>query len=114
MTLDLAVRSLGALLGGGLLLLTTIVLVRYLLEWSRTPGRAGLLPLHVFLVAASYDLMVLGFTLGIATRPASWRAAIIIPALALGLVAMFVMVTFQRRTYAHKRREAAKRASREE
>ena len=104
MTLDLALRGLGAFLGGGLALLTTVVLVRYFREWRRTPGRAGLLPLHVFLVAASYDLMVLGFTLGIATRPASWRAAIIIPALVLGLAAMFVMVTFHLRPQAPRGR----------
>jgi len=98
----LLLSCLTLFMGGGILALAAATMRRYYLRWRRTPGAPGLLYLHVLLVAGSYLLLITLMMAGAISgglQLADWRAAIRIPALALGLAAMFVLVNFQRKTY---------------
>ena len=95
-------------LGGGILLLVCLVVWRYWVDWQATPGRAGLLPLHVWMMAVSYALLTVTVMTAAFLNVVTWRAFIYVPALFLGLAGLFIMVHFQRRTYAHQRRSNAR------
>lgn len=97
-----------AILGASGLLagFTVMVAVRYAIIWSRLTAVQkytwkGLLPLHVWLVAMSYDLFLLSATVEVWTRMTlgagpSWRIVVLIPAYVLGVVSMLAIA--RRRT----------------
>ncbi len=91
--------------------MTTLVLLAYFVEWARTPGRRGLVPLHIWLIALSYDLLIalviFGGVFGRTTLDDD-RAWIRIPALVFGLAGMFVLANFQINSYSYLRREHAR------
>ena len=100
--MSLLLTAVTLFLAGGIMLLTGLTIVRYVRLWRLTPGSRGLLPLHVWMVASSYFLLVLLLVLGGVsgqTDLGDWRAAVRIPALGFGFTAMFVLYNFQRKTY---------------
>lgn len=100
------ITAVTVFMGGSLLLTTTWVLIRYFRQWRRTPGRAGLLPLHIWLIALSYDLLVVIVVgRGIAGGLDDSWAWLRIPALAIGLGAMFILANFQRGHYNYLKRD---------
>jgi len=83
------------LLGGVLVSLTFMVTWDHLHTWVRKgKDKSRSLPLHVWTVALSYDLLVIALLTR--TGPLDWRAFIYIPALLLGVFAMYVLVKHQR------------------
>lgn len=62
-----------------------LVLVRYRQIWLR---RKAPLPHHVWLVAGSYYLLLVGLS----TREADWRMVFYVPALLLGIASMSVFI----------------------
>ncbi len=88
-------RLLVWLLGGGLVSLTFMVVWDHLRTWRRKgKDMRRMLPLHVWTVALSYDLLVI--TVLSRTGPLGWRAFIYVPALLIGVFAMYVLVKHQR------------------
>lgn len=79
--------SAGALLLG----MTLVVVVRHFHAWR--VGRGGLLPLHIWTIAASYDLLL--FLVVTRTGPLGWRGWVQLPAVALGVWAMLAMLKYQ-------------------
>lgn len=80
------------LLGGYLLGTSLIVTYEHFRVWRA--GRGRLLPLHVWSVAVSYDLLIV--IVLTRTGPLDAQAVIYIPALLLGCVAMTVLIQHQR------------------
>lgn len=88
---------------------TLVISVTYFNAWRRrgvTTWR-GLLPLHVFAVTLSYDLLLIYATIEITFRladesPASWRLPLLAVAYVLGLVAMHTIFKFRQK---HRLRE---------
>jgi hypothetical protein len=78
-------------LSGLVLGATTVVAVRHYLLWRKAPDGARLLPLHVWLVALSYDLLVLATMLQSLVLLRWWHPWVFVPALLLGLGAMYVI-----------------------
>lgn len=78
---------------------TLVVSLAYLHAWRTHPRHdwRGLLPLHVFTVSLSYDLLLLYATIEVYLRieddadSAFWRGMILIPAYALGFIAMYAI-----------------------
>lgn len=75
---------------------TFVISVRYFFAWrKRDHDWRGLLPLHVFVVTVSYDLMLIYSTVETMLRinddadTVWWRAALLVPAYATGFVAMW-------------------------
>lgn len=81
------VYRLAVQVAAGFLLATTLaVALTHLRLWRA--DRTRLLPLHVGIIALSYDL----FVAALLTLPLdNWRVALYLPALALGLAGMFVI-----------------------
>lgn len=78
--------------GGFVLGATFMVAMRHLRMWRESTHKR-LLPLHVWTIALSYDLLLAALLSR--TGPADWRAFIYIPAILLGAVAMVVMLRYQ-------------------
>lgn len=80
---------------------TAVIATRYAVIWSRVPAEQksqhrGLLPLHVWLVTLSYDLLLASATVEVWTRMTvaagpSWRVFVLLPAYVLGVLAMIVI-----------------------
>lgn len=83
------------ILGGFVLGATFMVAMRHLRMWRESTHKR-LLPLHVWTIALSYDLLLAALLTR--TEPADWRAFIYIPAILLGAVAMVVMLRYQSST----------------
>lgn len=103
-----AIRMLELSLSAFLIGTTFVICVQYFRTWRKSNRHEwrGLLPLHVFVVTASYDLLLLYATFDIYGRtlaegPPTWRLVILPPAYALGLVAMWTIGQFRR----HRRAE---------
>ena len=83
------------LLAGGLMGFTVVVALRYWARWhvAATEGqaRSGLLPFHVWTIALSYDLLLLGVVIQMSVRVRWWHVVIDLPALILGIIAMVVV-----------------------
>lgn len=79
------------ILAGFVLGSTFLVAVEHFRAWRKDPA-GKLIPGHVAAIAFSYDLLLIALM----TRPLDWRAAFYIPALALGGIAMFFMLRYQR------------------
>lgn len=78
---------------------TLIVAVTYSRGWR--PGRAGLLPAHVFVVSISYAMLLTYATIDVGSRVdeglgLTWRIPLIFPAQILGLLAMWKIWGFRR------------------
>jgi len=73
---------------------TSVVAVRYMRRWrvERRDGHASaVLPLHIWCIALSYDLLVLGLAIQSQVLVRWWHPVIYLPALGLGLFAMYVL-----------------------
>ena len=75
---------------------TLVISARYFFAWRvRRNDWRGLLPLHVFVVALSYDLMMVYSTVETYLRIGDnadvpwWRAALLVPAYITGFIAMW-------------------------
>jgi len=83
------------LMAAGLMGFTFIVAMRYWASYhiSVTRGRVrrGLLPLHVWTIALSYDLLLLAVVIQMAVRTRWWHVVLFLPALFLGIIAMAVI-----------------------
>ena len=91
-----------AFTAGGIILLALLTSARYARAWRRAPkGPGRLLPLHVWLVSLSYSgtvfIIGIGAVTGASGDLTDWRSWVRIPALLIGLAAMFVLVNFQRK-----------------
>lgn len=79
---------------------TVIVVARWFAGWriARTRGHtAATLPLHVWLVAASYDLFVLGMVIRVYEEGLDWpRLALYYPATVLGIIGIVVLARAQK------------------
>lgn len=89
---ELALRLPVWIVGGFVLGATFMVAVRHLQAWRHSPAKR-LLPLHVWTIALSYDLLLVALLTR--TGPADWRAGIYIPAILLGAAGMVVMLRYQ-------------------
>lgn len=79
---------------------TFVVVVRYALYWRvvRAQGkRVSTIPLHVWLVALSYDLLVFGMAYQIQRDLEPWHVFVYLPALLTGVVGMHVLGRRQQR-----------------
>lgn len=84
-------RFLLVTFGAFLLGMTLVVAARHFHAW-RTGG-GGLLPLHIWTIAGSYDLLLL--LVVTRTGPLGWRGWVQFPAVVLGVWAMLAMLRFQ-------------------
>lgn len=75
--------------------MTLVVSIKYWLRWKRLRPQPALLPLHIWTVALSYDLLLLGVAFQALTRVRWWHPYIYLPAMLLGAVAMVVIVKHQ-------------------
>jgi len=82
------------MLGGFIIGSSTLVAVQFFRRWRKEPHGARLLPLHVWALAISYDLLVI--TLLSRFDVFTWRALLYGPALLLGVAAMVAMLRYQR------------------
>lgn len=71
-----------------LMTFTALVFRRYYQAWKVISRKGRMLPHHVVLVSASYYLLLIA----LASRQADWRAAIYVPALILGILAMISLL----------------------
>lgn len=77
---------------------TLVVATRYMLHWRvirRQPQAA--LPLHIWIVAFSYNLLLLGVALQALVKVRWWHPFVYLPALGLGIGAMYVLGRAQRK-----------------
>ena len=86
--LAFGLRLVVYLTGGTAFALSLWVAWRHLQAWRHSPGKR-LLPLHVWMIATSYALLLL--TVLTFTGTPSWRIAFYGPALPMGAAAMLVM-----------------------
>lgn len=94
--LRIAIIALGCILGA----MNVSVIVLHFRAWKRLKADAGLLPLHVFTIASSYGLLAYTVVAGVwATlgTPGTPRLFLYLLAFVLGIVALCVMATRQRR-----------------
>ena len=69
---------------------TILVVVRYLIRWNKN-GRKGHLPLHIWLVAVSYDFLLLGVVIQTMVLVRWWHWLVYVPAILFGAPAMYVL-----------------------
>lgn len=84
-------RAVLVSLCGFLIGMTTVVAVRHIGQWRRDKTR--LMPLHVWMIALSYDLLLI--SLLSRDEPLNWRAVIYGPAIVLGVAGMVTMLRYQ-------------------
>lgn len=65
-----------------------VVMIRYYRTWKDLGRKGQPLPLHVWLVSASYYLLLVS----LATRTLDWRALIYVPALVAGVASSVVLL----------------------
>lgn len=79
---------------------TFVVVARWFVGWriARSSGAVkASLPLHVWLVALSYDLFVLGMCIRVYEDGADWpKAALYLPAIGFGIYGMLVLARAQK------------------
>lgn len=80
-------------LGGFILVTSFVVSVQHFQQWRSAPGNR-LMPLHIALIALSYDLLVITLLSRTDQQP-TWRIFVYAPALAIGAYALFVMLRYQ-------------------
>lgn len=87
--------SLSALMFGA----TLVIAIRHMRHWRvlRAEGVRAALPLHVWVIAMSYDLLLLGVAFQSQTYVRWWHPWVYIPALILGMYAMVVIGRAQTR-----------------
>jgi hypothetical protein len=83
------------ILGGFVLGSTLLVAAQYFARWRSAPSGRRLLPLHVWTLAVSYDLLLLSQLSRF--EPFDWRTFLYVPALLLGDAAMIAMLRHQRK-----------------
>ncbi len=95
--MSFALVSVSALLFG----FTLVVATRFMLRWREARFRYGreaaLVPLHIWTIALSYDILLLGVTIQTAQAVRWWHPLVFGPALALGLYAMAAVNRAQNR-----------------
>lgn len=83
-----AIELLLRIAGSFLLTCTVLVTAQYFVAWARN-RHARLLKMHVWLIALSYDLLLVA----VMTRPLDdWRAALYVPAVFLGAAGMYAVM----------------------
>ena len=93
--MDFIGRLVVWVLGGYLLGTSLIITLEHLRVWRR--NQSHLLPLHVWTVAVSFDLLIV-HVLTLA-GPLDWRAFIYLPGLLLGCISMTILMVHQRLVY---------------
>lgn len=94
------------LLTGVLIGLSAVVVYRYMRRWRDLRKEHGprLLPLHIWSVALSYDLLLVGVYLQVLVKLRWWHPIVYIPAVILGIYAMIVINAGQTRDEKSERR----------
>jgi amino acid transporter len=78
---------------------TLVVAIRYMLRYRVVRAddkQRAVLPLHIWMVATSYDILLLGAALQQLVHYRWWHSVVYIPALLIGIYAMWVLGRGQR------------------
>ena len=92
--MDLLLYTLATFLVG----FSLVAVIRFLLRWRvvRHSGRVTTIPLHVWLVSLSYNLLVVGMVIDVYQRSQAWHPYVFLPALITGIYGMIVLVKAQK------------------